>query len=175
MRALRTSLVSLTLAVPVLAQTAGVVGINDYTINSLGSLSTSCTTQCYATPINLGLNVSTAPGNFVMFLWSFCPCFGGFVCGAPNPCLPSIPFTACGSTTNQSLDLQLGCVLMTFGPVQANTAGNASLILPIPLLGLSPCSFPLATQAVILDLCGVGLPILPGPFVFSQSYDVLFW
>jgi hypothetical protein len=32
----------------------------------------------------------------------------------------------------------------------------------------------MATQAVILDLCGAGISILPGPFVFSQSYNVLF-
>jgi hypothetical protein len=157
-----------------LAQTTGVPGINDYTINGVGSGSTSCTTQCFNTPVNLSLDVSTAPGNFVIYVWSFCPCFGGFVCGGPNACLPAIPFSACGSTTNQSLDLQLGCVLTTFGPVQANTAGLANLVLPFPTLSLPPCSFPMATQAVILDLCGAGISILPGPFVFSQSYNVLF-
>ncbi len=174
MNALRIAFASLATAALGFAQTTGVVGINDYTINSAGSGSTSCTTQCYNTSVTLNLNVSTAPGNFVIFAWSFCPCSAGFVCGGPNACLPAIPFTACGSTTNQSLDLQLGCVVMFFGPVAANTAGNASLPLSIPTLSLPPCSFPLATQAVIIDLCGVGLSILPGPFVLSQSYDVLF-
>ena len=167
----------LSLAAPsfAIAQTTGVPGINDYTISGSLSGSASCTTLCFATPANLNLNVSTAPGNLVIFAWSFCPCFGGFVCGGPNACFPTIPTTACGSSTNQSLDLQLGCVLTTFSAV-ANATGNASMLLPIPSIGpLPPCSFPMASQALILDPCGVGLSILPGPFVLSQAYDVLFW
>lgn len=174
MHALPSTLVLLGTATVGLAQTTGVIGINDYTINSSTSGATSCTTQCYTTPVSLSLDVSTAPGNFVIYIWSFCPCSAGFVCGGPNACLPGIPFTACGATTNQSLDLQLGCVITFFGPAMANSAGIANFVLPIPTLSLPPCSFPLATQALILDVCGVGLPILPGPWVLSQSYDVLF-
>lgn len=174
MNPLRIVLASLASAALGFAQTTGVIGINDYTINSAGSGTTSCTTQCYNTPVALNLNVSTAPGNFVIFVWSFCPCFGGFVCGGANACLPAIPFTACGSTTNQSLDLQLGCATVLLGTFVANAAGNASTLLPIPTLSLPPCSFPMSTQALILDLCGAGLPILPGPWVLTQSYDVQF-
>jgi hypothetical protein len=161
------------IAVPALAQTTGVVGINDYTINGVGSGSTSCTAVCHATPVNLSLDVSTAPNNIVVYVLSFCPCFGGFVCGGPNPCLPAIPFSACGATSNQSFDLQLGCVTQILGIAVANTAGNANLPLPLPFVGPAPaCSIPTATQAIILDVCGVGLPFLPGPFVLSQSYDL---
>lgn len=159
------------------AQTTGVPGINDYTINgSACSGSPSCTTCCFATPASLNCSVSTAPGNFVIIVWSFCPCSAGFVCGPPNACLPPIPLSACGSTSNQSFDMMLGCVMTTFW-ASANTAGVASFTLNIPNLGpAAPCSIgPLSTQALVLDTCGLGTPLFPGPFVLTQAYDVFFW
>jgi hypothetical protein len=159
------------------AQVTGVPGINDYTINApVCAGSPSCTTCCFQTPVALNCNVSTTPGNLVVVIWSFCPCFAGFACGPINACVPPIPNTACGSTTNQSLDLQLGCVMTTFVGV-ANTAGIAPVTLNIPNLGPAlPCSIgPLSTQAVVLDPCGLGVAAFPGPFVATQAYDVWFW
>lgn len=168
-----TLLAALATASFALAQVTGVPGINDYTVNGLTSGSVSCTTQCNATPVNLNLAVSTAPGNIVIFAFSFCPCFAGFTCELPNACLPAIPSTACGSSTNQSLDIQLGCVTTFFAGV-AGTAG-ATMTLSIPSLGtIPPCSVQLATQAIVIDPCGLGLSFLPGPFVLTQAYDLLF-
>jgi hypothetical protein len=173
MLALRTALASFAMTTFALAQTTGVPGINDYTVNGLTSGSMSCTTQCNATPVNLNLAVSTVPGNIVIFAFSFCPCFSGFACAGPNACLPAIPTTACGASTNQSLDIQLGCVTTFFAGV-AGTAG-ATMTLSIPSLGaIPPCSVQLATQAIVIDTCGVGLSFLPGPFVLTQAYDLLF-
>jgi hypothetical protein len=49
----------------------------------------------------------------------------------------------------------------------------------VPLLspGTVPCTAlsSFSTQAVVLDLCGVGgPPVGPGPFVLTQAYDVGF-
>jgi hypothetical protein len=161
------------------AQTTGVPGINHYTIMGGGAIcngSPSCTTCCFFTPVTLACNVSTAPGNLVVILWSFCPCTAGFLCGPINACVPAIPNTACTSTTNQSFDLALGCVMTTFVGV-ANTTGNATVNISFPTLGpAAPCSIgPLGTQAVVLDPCGLGVTIFPGPFVATQAYDVSFW
>jgi hypothetical protein len=159
-----------------LGQTTGVTGINDYTINgSACSGSPSCTSCCFSTPVTLNCNVATAPGNAAIFFWSFCPCTAGFICGPVNSCVPAIPSTACGSTTNQSFDVLLGCVNFTVIAF-SNTAGIANLTLNIPNLGPAPpCSIgPLATQVVVIDTCGLGVTGFPGPFVLTQGYSVSF-
>ncbi|MFY9344210.1 MAG: hypothetical protein WAT39_17090 [Planctomycetota bacterium] len=158
------------------AQTTGIANKNDYTINALTPGSVSCTTLCFQTPVALNCSVSTAAGNPVIFAWSFCPCFAGFTCEAPNTCVPAIPATACAATTNQSFDLQLGCVLSLFAGVSTAGAIGSSMTLNIPNIGpAAPCSVQLATQAVVLDTCGLGLSFLPGPLVLTQAYNVLFW
>ncbi|HLQ37629.1 MAG TPA: hypothetical protein VK348_07500, partial [Planctomycetota bacterium] len=83
--------------------------------------------------------------------------------------------TACGSTTNQSFDIQLGCVSSS-SLVLANAAGSATLTLNIPNLGPAPpCSIgPLTTQAVVIDPCGLGVTGFPGPFVLTQAHSVSF-
>lgn len=176
MRALRLVLASLAIAALGRAQTTGVPGINDYTINSpTCSGSPSCQTCCFATPVTLSCNVSTAPGNVAVIVWSFCPCSAGFMCGGTNACVPAIPTTACGNTTNTSYDLILGCVSSTF-VVVANGSGNATLSLPIPSIGPAPpCSVTLSSQAVVIDPCGLGVALFPGPFVTTQAYSVNFW
>jgi len=159
------------------AQTTGVPGINDYTIsgssgpNCAGS--PSCITCCYPTPTTVTGNVSTVPGNFVIFIWSFCPCSAGFLCGPSNSCIPVIPATACGNSTNQSLDFALGCV-NSFFIAGTNTAGQATFTMNVPSLGPACASASLATQAIALDPCGLGIAIAPGPFVFTQAYQINF-
>jgi hypothetical protein len=160
-----------------LGQTTGVPGINDYTINgSACSGSPSCTSCCFQTPVALNCSVSAPNGSIVIVVWSFCPCLAGFSCGPPNACTPAIPSTACGSTTNQSLDLVLGCVMTPFVGV-GNTAGLASVVVNIPNMGpAAPCSIgPLSTQAVVFNPCGFGASPFFGPFVFTQAYSVSFW
>jgi hypothetical protein len=160
-----------------LGQTTGVPGINDYTINgSACSGSPSCTSCCFATPVALNCSVSAPTGSICVVVWSFCPCFPGFSCGPTNFCVPAIPSTACGSSTNQSLDLVLGCVMTPFVGV-TNTAGLASVVVNIPPLGPAPpCSIgPLSTQAVVIDPCGAGASPFLGPFVLTQAYSVTFW
>src|SRR5687768_16435950 len=92
------------------AQTTGVNGINNYTIAPGCSGTQSCTSCCFTTPVPLVCTVSTAPGRAVIFYFSFCPCLTCFMPGPANPCVPTIPATACGSSTNQAFEIVLGCV-----------------------------------------------------------------
>ena len=157
-----------------LAQVTGVPGINDYTIAPGCSGAQSCTSCCFTTPVALTCNVSTAPGNAVFLFFSFCPCTTCFMPGPPNLCVPGIPSTACGSTTNQAFEVVLGCVSST-NLVFANSAGVASFNLNLPFLGPAPaCSINLSTQAIIIDPCGMGVSGFPGPFVLTQAYSLFF-
>jgi hypothetical protein len=157
-----------------IAQVTGVNGINNYTIAPGCSGPQSCTSCCFVSPINLTCNVSTGPGRAVFFYFSFCPCLTCFSPGPLNACVPAIPASACGSTTNQAFEIVLGCVSSS-NLVLANSAGQASFTLVVPPLGPAPpCSINLATQAIIIDPCGAGLNTLPGPFVFTQAYDLKF-
>ncbi|MGE3171631.1 MAG: hypothetical protein AB7O97_03335 [Planctomycetota bacterium] len=165
------------------AQTTGVPGINDYTLNGLTSGSQSCTQLCFPSPVTLTMSVQTVPGAFVVILWTSCPCRGCVAPWPPNACAPAIPLgtlPAC-SATNQSLDIffNTGCATVFSTTLVANAAGVASLTVSVPLIaaGTVPCTplTSLSTQAVVFDLCGVGgPPIGPGPFVLTQAYDVGF-
>jgi hypothetical protein len=162
-------------AVASTAQVTGVPGMNNYTIAPGCSGPQSCTSCCFLTPVTLTCNVSTAPARAVIFYFSFCPCTTCFMAGPVNSCVPAIPSTACGSTTNQAFEVLLGCVSSS-SLVLANTAGVATFSLPVPPLGpAAPCSINLATQAVVIDPCGAGLNAAPGPFVFTQAYSLNFW
>ena len=54
------------------------------------------------------------------------------------------------------------------------TAGTLSLQVPIPPIIGFPCTTVLSVQAVMIDPCGLGVFAMPGPFVLSQSYSLLF-
>ena len=131
--------------------------------------------------IVLNLNVSTAPGNPVIVLFSDCPCRGCSFPWLPNACTPAIPpavFPPCNSATNQSIDILLtvpGCSIVFSQFLIANAAGQATLALPVPPISGLPCTTVLSSQALIFDLCGTGgNPPGPGPFVLSQAYSVAF-
>ena len=136
------------------AQTTGVPNLNDYTINGLGSGSTSCTPMGFITPTVLNFSVSTAsPGAFVFLLFS------------PGPCTPeSVTMPTCSGTTfdlllNPAPRLLLSGVSVPVG---------SSFQYDAPPITVPPVSPPItfSTQAVILDpICGT-LPL------FSQAYDV---
>ena len=73
----RNAVLGLTIAAaPALAQTTGVPGINDYTINTFTSGSQSCTQLCIPTPATITMSVNTTPGAFVIIYWTDCPCRG---------------------------------------------------------------------------------------------------
>lgn len=157
-------------------QTTGVVGKNDHTVNNLTSGSTSCTTLCFPTPVTLTHRVSTTTGNFVIFLFSFCPCVPCSMAFSPNACVPPIPMTACGLTTNQSVDLlfpNTACPLFTLGSA-FSIGGIAQISWNVPFLGPPCVSGRGSTQALIFDPCGVGNSAFPGPFVLTQAYTLNF-
>ncbi|MGE3172989.1 MAG: hypothetical protein AB7O97_10225 [Planctomycetota bacterium] len=161
------------------AQTTGVPGINDYTINAFGSGGSSCVPLCAPAPTTLNLAVSSVPGNPVMFVITDCPCRACVFPWLPNGCLPAIPpatFPPCNSTTNQSLDLFLpapGCTILFSAFLITNAAGIASLPLNVPTLSSVPCGVPLSTQAVVFDVCGTGgNPPGPGPLVLTQAFQL---
>lgn len=159
------------------AQTTGVVGINDLTVNAMGSGSTSCTPLCFPNGnVTLNFDVSAPAGSVALLLFNFCPCSPCSLPGPSNACLPAIPATACGGS-NQSLDLDMtaACGIAFTVPVTLTTAGTLSAAVPIPPIPGTPCaSLTLSTQAVIIDPCGLGIFAAPGPFVLSQAYTLQF-
>jgi len=162
---------------PALAQTTGVVGINDLTINGLGSGAVSCAPLCFPNGgVTLNFLLSSPPGSLAIVLFNFCPCQ---VCSLPGPsngCVPAIPPTACGPS-NQSLDMNLtaACGIALTAVMVPNTAGVLSLTVPIPTIPGPPCaSATLSAQAVVIDPCGLGLFVVPGPFVLTQAFTLSF-
>jgi len=160
------------------AQTTGVVGNNDYTINGLGSGSTSCTSLCFPNGgITLTLTVAAPPGSAVFVFFNFCTCQACYLPAPSNACVPPLPATACGGT-NQSLDMNLtaACGIAFSTLMGVNSAGQASLLLPIPTLPGTPCAVAtLSTQAIVINTCGLGIPPpFPGPFVLTQGYTLNF-
>jgi hypothetical protein len=145
------------------AGVTGVPGINDYTINTAcASGSMSCTPCNYVSPLTMNFDVSTAPGAPVVFAFTFCPCSPDFVFLPPVSC--ALPFTSFGTTSNQSIDLTLGCVI-TFVSAAAAATGVASVSFPVPTLS-APIT--LGTQAAV-----VGLPCaVPSAFVMTQAYSL---
>lgn len=159
------------------AQTTGVPGINDYTVNSLGSGSTSCSTLCFpGGGLTLNLQITQPGGALGLILINFCPCLACQLTAPTNACLPAIPSTACGPS-NQSLDLDLSppCGIPFSQVVFPNSAGVLSLQVPIPAFTGAPCTNAvISTQGIVFDACGLGLFALPGPMVMTQSYTILF-
>ncbi|HEX5051933.1 MAG TPA: hypothetical protein VFZ65_09190, partial [Planctomycetota bacterium] len=131
------SLLAASLAVaPVLAQTTGMPGSNDYTINGLGSGGTSCVPLCFPNGgLTLNLAVSAPLGAIGIVFFNFCPCLPCQLPAPPNACVPAIPITACG-LSNQSFDMDLSppCGLPVNLTMFVNTAGVYSASIAIPPL-----------------------------------------
>ena len=165
------------LASSALAQTTGVPGINDLTVNNLGSGTTSCAGFCFPNGgVTLNMIVNAPPGSFAIALFNFCPCQACSLPGPTNACVPAIPATACGPS-NQSLDLNpiAACGIALTAVMVPTSAGVPGLTVPIPTFTGPPCSSALMTvQAVMLDPCGLGLFALPGPFVMTQAITLAF-
>lgn len=166
-------------------QTTGVPGMNDYTINCVGcgttnppcfpatatpgaggvSGSTSCTPLWFNVSAGgtFTFQVSCAPNVPVSIFLDFCPCIP---CWLPLPPVCGIPFTACGGTTNQSVDIDLTCPWSTpFSGTSSPTGVFTATIIVPPLPPLTCVR--LSTQALV----GSNLACV-GPFLVSQAYDL---
>lgn len=143
--------------------TTGVPGLNDYTIAGMFSGSSSCgflpgfpggSVQPHT--------ISTTPNTQVAWLFTLSPnclcrpCFFPF----PNQgACPPPPNTAC-PTTNQSLDIVLGCGIIAVSGI-SDAAGFATLNVTMP-----PPGFAYGTQAVAFQSCATP----PFPFLLTQAY-----
>lgn len=171
------SLLAACLAIaPALAQTTGVPGINNYTINSLGSGGTSCVPLCFPNgSLNLNLAISAPLGAIAIAFFNFCPCLPCQLPGPTNACLPTIPSTACGSNQSFDMDLSPPCGIPFNFTLVVNTAGVYSATIPIPPLPGPPCGvITLSTQAIVFNACGLGTFAVPGPFVLTQAFTINF-
>lgn len=173
------SLLAVALAIgSALAQTTGVVGTNDYTINSLGSGGTSCVPLCFPNGgLVLNLAVSAPLGAIGIAFFNFCPCLPCQLPGPSNACVPPIPATACfGSNQSFDMDLSPPCGVPFNVTLIPNTAGVYAASVPIPPLPGAPCSglWTLSTQAIVFSSCGLGLTAAPGPYVLTQSFTLNF-
>ena len=138
----------LVLTIPTQAQTTGIPGFNDYTINALGSGSTSCTAISVITPTILSLQVSGPPATPVIIYISFAPCVG------------TPPFiTSCQGTLLHLATSPLP-IPLSFG--FTDVAGNYTFTISLP-----PISPPItiATQAVLFCIPSF-LPL------FTQAYGL---
>lgn len=146
------------------AQTTGVPGFNDLTVNALGSGTTSCSAPIVMAGGGLvNLSISTAPGVPAVYLFTpFCRCQPPFFPLPPSSSCP-IPFTAGGGTTNQSIDLLLSpnCTLLNF-VVPANAAGFANVSFTLPP------GFVLGVQGASIHPCATGFPAL-----FTQAQTIV--
>ncbi len=159
-------LLALTLAPAAHAQgTTGVPGFNDLTISGMFSGSSSCTPlPPFAAGTFQPFEVSTAPNVPVTFLFTLSPNCVCNPCNIPFPNQSScpVPPNASCPTTNQSLDLVLGC-----GIVAVTVVSDASGIAFINVL-MPPPGFLFGSQAVALHPCATP----PFPFLLTQSYAV---
>ena len=147
------------------AQTTGVPGLSDYTVNGIGSGGTSCRSLVLA-PGRAGFAVRTAaPGQVVVLAFSALPCAPASLCLAGSPC--PLPATACGGTTSQSVDLGLDALILAVRvTTPSGGGGQAQLQLNLPP-GLH-----FSTQAAVLDpACGTSL-LGFAPVLLTQAYDV---
>lgn len=155
------ALVALFCCAPAVAQTTGVVGQNDYTINGAGSGSVSCTPLAFPPGLPLVLSVTSPPGSIVTFGFSLCPCVPCSVPLLPVAC--PIPATACGGVTNVSADVAVFGPCPTYFTAPMPSIGSVILTLPVPAIA----GFTFSTQAVIANS-----PCAGGNLVFSQAYSV---
>jgi len=168
---------------PALAQTTGVCGANDLLVNGALPGSTSCVPSgpWGSTPITLSVDGSPA-AVATIFVLSTCPCSAGASCRLPSPttCPGFIPFTACGSTTNQSLDILCvpGCVCFFLAapnlaaPACPTGVGRTTATLPLgPIPASIASGFVVSVQAAVLETP----PLCASPtwgLVKTQAYDI---
>lgn len=170
----------------VVGQTTGVPLANDFTVTCVGCGTTpslcwppgatpglggiSGSTSCNPLFFDLSgggtftLAVTCVPGGQVTIFTDPCPCTPCFAPLGPT-CLP-IPFTACGASTNQSVDLDFTCPLSVLVSGFTNTAGVFTVTFTIPPLPPFTC-LRLSSQAVVFPG-----PACAGPFVLTQAYDI---
>ena len=142
------ALALLVIVIPARAQTTGIPGFNDYTINAIGSGSTSCTSITVLTPSTVTFQVSGTPLTPVMIYISFVPCLVG----------PPSPFTCQGT----SLDLAPFPAPLPLSAGLTDVAGNYTFSLTLP-----PISPPITIGTQSLLLCVPSF--LP---LFTQAYDL---
>lgn len=150
--------------------TTGVYCLNNFCIGPFDSESTSCTNADFPGGGPTFLNVECALPNLPVFIFysSVLPCTGDLLC--LNFSWASIPFTSCGGTSNQSLDILPGNAAPIVGTSQPSTVPNCSFYsLPVNL----PAGLDFSMQAVILD------PVNGAPFgagglkvLVTQAYQV---
>lgn len=167
MRALLASLSLAALGSLAGAQTTGVPGYNDYTVNTLGSGATSCHSVSIPGGGPTLFEVSTPmPGMPVIQLFSLCPCTP---CWAPLPESPCpLPYTACGvpgTVSNQSWDIDLICYIGNAAGV-SGAGGIYSQILNLPP------GIVFSTQAAVIDFTGLTCVSAPPSWILSQSHEI---
>ncbi|MCI0587741.1 MAG: hypothetical protein L0323_12945 [Planctomycetes bacterium] len=171
------------LASPSTSQTTGVCGANDLLVNGAVPGSTSCVPSgpWGSTPITLSVDGSPA-AVATIFVISTCPCFAGALCrlASPTTCPGVIPFTACGATTNQSLDVicGAGCVCLFLiapnlaAPACPTGVGRTTATLPLgPIPPSVPPGFVVSVQAAVFEVP----PLCASPtwgVVKTQAYDI---
>ena len=152
------------------AQTTGRFGFNNYCVGPFFTNSTSCTNITFPGGASTALEVnSRVPGLPVFIFVSLTnPCSAGALCFPFTTC-GSIPFTACGGTTNMSLDIIPGAFPPFVSTSTLGGGGTGLTFIPVTL----PPGITFSTQAVIIDpVCGV--PAF-GPslnLLFTQAYNV---
>ncbi|HKB16566.1 MAG TPA: hypothetical protein VKF62_10900, partial [Planctomycetota bacterium] len=154
---------SAALASPASAQTTGVCGANDLLVNGALPGSTSCVPSGPWGSLPITLSVDGSPAAVAtLFVISTCPCSAGASCRLPSPttCPGFIPFTACGATTNQSLDILCvpGCVCLFLAapnlaaPACPTGVGRTTATLPLGPIPTSIASgFVVSVQAAVLE------------------------
>ncbi len=171
-------------------QTTGVPFINDLTVTCAGcgigtsacwppstvggpggvSGSTSCTPLYFDLSVagTFTIAVTTAPGAQVIILIDPCPCVPCFL-PLPIFCPGAIfiPFTACGGTSNQSVDIDLTCAWSILVQGNASTAGLYTFTFPLGPLPPNTCIRASTQAAIITNAFACG-----GPLIVSQAYDL---
>lgn len=157
MRLFRTLAALLLAAVPftsATAQTTGFPFVNDLTVNGFFSGSTSCNlVNIIGQPSTF--QVTAAPNEPVLLIFSLCPCQGGFV---------PFPAATCPFPMLQSFDLiaNATCFVWTV-PGATNTAGVYSISFP-PSTSSAPFRF--SVQGAVLNTSCSNV-------LLTQAYDVI--
>ncbi|MCB9882587.1 MAG: hypothetical protein H6834_12425 [Planctomycetes bacterium] len=148
MRLLTTTLLLAVLASPAMAQTTGIPGFNDLTINALGSGSTSVTTLTFVSPTTLNFQIQASGAGYPVVL---------MVSPFPASPFPTLPLLTCQGTQFH----------LRFPPtpimLPGSTGGGGAWNLAVPV-GI-PATF--SVQGLIID------PSCTALLLFTQAYDVI--
>jgi len=171
------------IACPARTQTTGVCGANDLLVNGAIPGSTSCVPSgpWGSTPITLSVDASPA-AVATIFVISTCPCIPCSLprLASPSSCPQPIPFTACGSTTNQSFDVFCGpgCVCLFViapnlpAPACPSGRPKTTAVLPIgPIPTSIPPGFVASVQAGVIEVPAICASPSWG-VVKTQAYDI---